>query len=98
MFLSIIIMITSAYIIAILTDPSEIAVLAEACSGPGMCWTFHIHNIIDSKSFSFIFPVTLVLVFNVLVIFPFCRKMGLTIHLIFHHQICDLLSFSDPGF
>ena len=37
MFLSIIILITSAYIIAILTDPSEIAVLAEACSGPGMC-------------------------------------------------------------
>ena len=64
------------------------------CSVPGMCWTFHIHYIIDSKSFSFIFPVTLVLVFNVLVIFPFCRKMGLTIRLIFHHQICDLLSFS----
>lgn len=91
-FLSIIILISSAYIIAILTDPSGIAVLTETCSGPSMCWTLHIHYIIDSKSLSFIFPVTLVLVFNVLVIFPFCRKMGLTIRLIFHHQICDLLS------
>ena len=91
-FLSIIILISSAYIIAILADPSGIALLTETCSGPSMCWTLHIRYIIDSKSLSFIFPVTLVLVFNVLVIFPFCRKMGLTIRPIFHHQICDLLS------
>ena len=101
-FLSIIILISSAYIIAILADPSGIALLTETCSGPSMCWTLHKRYIIDSKSLSFIFPVTLVLVFNVLVIFPFCRKMGLTIRPIFHHQICDLLSAllvsKDPPF